>query len=78
MRLSRPRFTVLGMMIAIGVAALIFAMIRWIVTDVIQPREYTYAGNSFISSRRLNSQDLERLKYPKPWYFVEPDPPNPK
>ena len=30
--------------------AVAFAVIRWIVTDVIQPKEYTYSGNRFISS----------------------------
>jgi hypothetical protein len=78
MRPSRPRFSVRGMMIAVGVAAVVFAVIRWIVTDIIQPREYTYSGNQFISSRRLTSKDFEEWKPPKPWYFIEPDPPEPK
>jgi hypothetical protein len=78
MQLSLPRFTLQRMIIAVGAAAVVFAVIRWIATDVIQPKEYTYEGNRFISSRRLTSKDFERLKQPKPWYFIEPDPPEPK
>jgi hypothetical protein len=81
MRRSRCHFTVRQMMVAVGVAAVAFCVIRWIMTDVIQPREYTYSGNTLISSRRLNSRDYEELEkkgYTKPWYFVEPDPSNPK
>ncbi len=65
-------------MIAMGIVSLALGLIRWLVIDVIQPREYTYSGNTFVSSRRLTSADFERLKYPKPWYFVEPDNPKPK
>jgi hypothetical protein len=65
MRLSRPRFTLQRRIIAAGAAAVEFAVIRWIATHVIQPKEYTYEGNRFISSRRLTSKDFERLKQPK-------------
>lgn len=78
MRMSRPRFTVRRIMMVVGVSAVVFVIIRWIVTDVIQPKEFTYHGNTFISSRRLTSEDLEELGYPKPWYFIEPDPPDAK
>ena len=81
MRMPSPRFTLRRMMLAVGATALAFAAIRWILTDAIQPREYTYSGNTLISSRRLTSKDYERVKklgYTKPWYFVEPDPPEPK
>jgi hypothetical protein len=51
------------MMIVVVAVAVTFAMIKWIVTNVIQPKEDTYHGNTFISSRRLTSKDLERLNY---------------
>jgi hypothetical protein len=81
MRRSRRHFTVRQMMVAVGVAGVTLCVIRWIMTDIIQPREYTYSGNTLISSRRLTSKDYERRRkkgYTKPWYFVEPDPSNPK
>jgi hypothetical protein len=78
MRPSRSRFSVRGMLIAVGFAAVLFSVIRWLVTEVIQPREYTYSGNQLISSRRLTSKDFEKWKRPKPWYFIEPSPAEPK
>lgn len=57
MRLSRPRFTVRRLMFAVEAAALSFAAIRWVVTDAIQVREYTYSGNTFVFSRRLGRVD---------------------
>ena len=74
MKLARSHFTMRRLMMATLVAALALAVIWWGVTDVMQLREYTYSGNTFVSSRRLTSQDFERLKYSKPWYFIEPDP----
>ncbi len=78
MPLFRPLFTVRRMMMAVIVSALAVDLIRWFVTDFIQPRRYRYVGDKLISSRRLTSKEFEASGHAKPWYFVEPRPPGRK
>jgi hypothetical protein len=56
MRLPRVRFTVRKLMVVAGVAAVALASFRWVLTEVMWPREYTAVGNTIISTPWMRSR----------------------
>ena len=75
MPMTRPLFSVRRMMVVTAAVAVALGVFRWMVAEVFHPREYTYCGNTFISSRKLTSKDYKKDGTPLPWYFVEPNSP---
>ena len=73
MRLPRVRFTVRKLMVVAGVAAVALASFRWVLTEVMWPREYTAVGNTIISSRKLKVDEIKKSGG-DPWLFIKPEP----